>query len=99
MGICAGRPDSIGTGSARQSLSARETYGRSAKDSPPESFARQSPPCPLLAQRRSDKARSRPADFRNPFNREQHTRFVIRSHERHHGGLIRDGGFQVGQIQ
>ena len=39
------------------------------------------------------------ADFRDPLDREQHTRFVIRPHERHHGGLIRDGSFQVSQIQ
>ena len=42
---------------------------------------------------------SRPANFRDLFDREQHTRFVVRPHERRHGGLIRDASFQVGPIQ
>ena len=69
MAICGGRPDSIGTSSARQCLSVHETYGRSAKGSPPESFARQSPPCPPPALRRSDTARHASGRFRQSVRR------------------------------
>jgi len=42
---------------------------------------------------------TRPANLCNPLHRKQHARFIVRPHQRNDGGVVRERGFKIGQLE